>query len=288
MVSYLLDDEEISAGLTKEDLTSLHNPDLNFLQVLRGALEYQGFNPKAILKEMIRRRNTYIASQKEEVVWDLTNKDGEFKVTPTSKASDCISSNGPLVKDIEILIFMFLHRNNHISKIIKKSLPGIASILEHLREKYDINDETRKSGTALGTSDITLPRIAGVMPAVAVKLFHSRLVKETVPFLTIPGVKFNEDTASDTEDGSSGTVGAKVSTITHAICCPFLPSLHPKAAKGPSHIHGIMIYVAIKLDDIIHRKEKDITSLEDLMTYYRAGYDSPVTPEATRVEFNFF
>ncbi|CAH2101127.1 unnamed protein product [Euphydryas editha] len=284
MVSYLLDDEEISAGLTKDDLTSLHNPDLGFLQVLRGALEYQGFNPKAILREMIRRRYTYIAAQKEEIVWDLTNKEGEFRTTPASKASDCISSNGPLVKDIEILIFMFLHRNNHISKIIKKSLPGIASILEHLREKYDINDETRKSGTALGVSDITLPRIAGVMPAVAVKLFHARLVKETVPFLTIPGVKYDDEISHDTDTDVAGASGSKVSNITHAICCPFLPSLHPKAAKGPSHIHGIMLYVAIRLDDIIHRKEKDITCLEDLATYYRAGYDSPVTPGATRLE----
>ncbi|CAH2088495.1 unnamed protein product [Euphydryas editha] len=240
-VSYLLDDEEISAGLTREDLTSLHNPDLGFLQVLRGALEYQGFNPKAILREMIRRRNAFIAAQKEEVIWDLTNKDGEFKQTPTSKASDCIFSNGPLVKDIELLIFMFLHRNNHISKIIKKSLPGIAAILEHLREKYDINDETRKSGTALGVSDITLPRIAGVMPAVAVKLFHARLVKETVPFLTIPGVKSNDDASQEADADAAGSSGLKVSSITHAICCPFLPSLHPKAAKGPSHIHGIML-----------------------------------------------
>ncbi|CAH2095721.1 unnamed protein product [Euphydryas editha] len=179
---------------------------------------------------------------------------------------------------------MFLHRNNHIGKIIKKSLPGIATILEHLREKYDINDEVRKSGTALGVNDITLPRIAGIMPAVAIKLFHLRIVKETVPFLTIPGVKYDDESTTDSDVETPGPSSSKISTITHAICCPFLPSLHPKAAKGPSHIHGLMLYVAIKLDEIIHRKEKDFTELEDLVTYYKAGYDSPVTPESTRFD----
>ncbi|CAH2088657.1 unnamed protein product [Euphydryas editha] len=111
---------------------------------------------------------------------------------------------------------------------------GIATILEHLREKYDINDEVRKSGTALGVNDITLPRIAGIMPAVAVKLFHLKIVKDTVPFLTIPGVKYEDESASDSDAEAFGASSSKISTVTHAICCPFLPSLHPETAKGPS------------------------------------------------------
>ncbi|CAH2089895.1 unnamed protein product [Euphydryas editha] len=198
---------------------------------------------------MIRRRNSFLAAKKPNIIWDLTNKDGEFRETPTSRPEDCLHSNGPLVKDIEILIFMFLHRNNHI-----------------------------------GVNDITLPRVAGIMPAVAVKLFHLRIVKETVPFLTISGVKYDDELTADTDAEASGPAGSKISNITHAICCPFLPSLHPKSAKGPSHIHGLMLYVAIKLDEIIHRKEKDFTELEDLVTYYKAGYDSPVTPESTRLD----
>ncbi|CAH2088641.1 unnamed protein product [Euphydryas editha] len=284
VISYYLDDIEIAENITRDDLHALHNPDTEFLKRLRGALEYQGFNPKAILKEMIRRRNSFLAAKKQDQVWDLTNREGEFRETPYSSHGDCLHSNSPLVEDVEILIFMFLHRNNHIGKIIRKSLPGIATILEHLREKYDINDEVRKSGTALGVTDITLPRIAGIMPAVVVKLFHLRIVKETVPFLTIPGVKYSNEPTADSDAETSDSPGSKVSTITHAICCPFLPSLHPKAAKGPSHIHGIMLYVAIKLDEIIHRKERDYTDLEDLVTYYRAGYDSPVTPESTRLD----
>ncbi|CAH2088654.1 unnamed protein product [Euphydryas editha] len=222
VINYYLDDVEIAEGISKDDLQALHNP---YTEFLRGALEYQGFNPKAILKEMIKRRNFFLAAKKPNMVWDLTNRDdefketpsskpenllhsngplglqpslirrrnfflaakkpdiicdltnreGEFKETPDSRPGDCLHSNGPLVKDIEILIFVFLHRNNHLGKIIKKSLPGLATILEHLREKYDINDEIHKSGTALGVTDITLPRIAGVMPAVAARLFTTTI-----------------------------------------------------------------------------------------------------------------
>lgn len=53
---------------------------------------------------------------------------------------------------------------------------------------------------------------------------------------------------------------------------------------GPLHIHALMLYVAVKLDDIIHKKEKNFTSLEDLVTYYKAGYQSPATPERSRLE----
>ncbi|CAH2088655.1 unnamed protein product [Euphydryas editha] len=132
VINYYLDDVEIAEGISKDDLQALHNP---YTEFLRGALEYQGFNPKAILKEMIKRRNFFLAAKKPNMVWDLTNRDDEFKETPSSKPENLLHSNGPLVKDIEILIFMFLHRNNHIGKIIKKSLPGIATIFDP-KEKF--------------------------------------------------------------------------------------------------------------------------------------------------------
>ncbi|CAH2101383.1 unnamed protein product [Euphydryas editha] len=150
------EDDEIAEGFSAEGFHALHNPSEEYLKVLKGALEYQGFNPKAILKEMMRRRKS----------------------------------------------FLDMKRNNHISKIIKKSVPGVAAILEHLQEKYEIDDEVKKSETALGIKNVTFPRIAGVMPAVAVKMFHLRVVEETVPFLTIPGVKYED---ADLEGGRTSS-----------------------------------------------------------------------------------
>lgn len=42
--------------------------------------------------------------------------------------------------------------------------------------------------------------------------------------------------------------------------------------------------MAVRLDDIIHKKEKNFTNIEQLMTYYKAGFHSPATPEAARLE----
>lgn len=120
-----------------------------------------------------------------------------------------------------------------------------------LKEKYDINDDTRKSGTALGSKDVTLPRITGVLPSVAVRMFHMRVVKETVPFITIPGTTIDKSATSSRSPGLASSFDA--SGVSHAICCPFL---HPRPEKSVTHIHGIMIYVVIKLGDIIHKKEK--------------------------------
>lgn len=78
-------------------------------------------------------------------------------MTSNSKPAECFSNEEQLSGDLEFLIMMFLLRNNHISKIISKSLTGLDSILEMLKEKYDINDETRKSGTALVNEIIPLP-----------------------------------------------------------------------------------------------------------------------------------
>lgn len=82
------------------------------------------------------------------------------------------------------------------------------------------------------------------MPAVAVRLFHQRSVKETVQFLSIPGVQYVEE--GPTAATSLQTTGPSL------ICCPFLPSLHPMTSLRAVNKHSIM-YVAVKLDDIIHR-----------------------------------
>lgn len=281
-LKYFQEDPEIKEVLTPSEFRSLSNPNTEFLKLLRTALEYQGFDPKVIMRQLIRSRKAYEAMRREKVEWDLSNVNDDFKITVNTRVADKFSNQESLSKDLEFLIMMFLLRNNHISKIIKKSVAGLSDILEMLKEKYDINDENRASGTSLGSKDITLPRITGVVPAVAVKMFHQGIVKEIVPFRSIPGTSLFNLAAGSEADVSQ--VQSEPRDMTHAICCPFLPSLHPKATADGSHIHALQLFVAIKLDDIIHKKEKDFTNLSDLITYYRAGYDSAATPETTRVE----
>lgn len=282
VLKYFQEDPEIKEAVNASEFKALVNPDESFLKLLKSALEYQGFDPKVVMRQIIRNRKAYEALKKPLEEWDLSNVNDDFRVRNDTITANRFSNQEPLSRDLNFLIMMFLLRNNHISKIIQKSIQGLSNILEMLKEKYDINDETRSSGTALGSKDVTLPRMAGVLPSVAVYMFHSRAVKEIVPFATIPGIMDMEPGAGPS--GSDPSLSAPDTTVSHSICCPFLPSLHPKTKPGQSHLHALMIYVAIRLDDVIHKKEKNFTPLHDLMVYYKAGYESPATPDKARIE----
>lgn len=282
VLKYFQEDPEVGRTLNAEEFKGLVNPDADFLKVLKSALEYQGFDPRVVMRQIIRNRNAYISLKKPQMLWDLSNVNDDFAIKRDTTAGNRFSNEESLSRDLTFLIMMFLLRNNHISKIIQKSIQGLSAILEMLKEKYDINDEVRASGTALGSKDVTLPRMAGVLPSVAVHMFHSKAVKEIVPYSSIPGIAEPSERVEEVSGTSSGVVTDK--DISHAICCPFLPSLHPKTKLGQSHLHALMLYVAIKMDDTIHKKEKNFTPLGDLMTYYKAGFDSPATPDKARIE----
>lgn len=282
VLKYFQEDPEIKRDLNASEFEHLINPNSEFLTTLKSALEYQGFDPKIVMRQIIRNRHSYEAQKKPLEKWDLSNVGDDFRYRDGTSDVNKFSNYESLSRDLNFLIMMFLLRNNHISKIIQKSIQGLSSILEMLKEKYDINDEVRKSGTALGSKDVTLPRMAGILPSVAVYMFHQRAVKEIVPFATIPGVAEIQD---DGAGSSTALIGIQTeSSLSHAICCPFLPSLHPKTKPGQAHLHALMLYVAIRLDDTIHKKEKNFTPLSDLLTYYKAGYESPATPNKARIE----
>ncbi|CAH0730986.1 unnamed protein product, partial [Brenthis ino] len=283
-LAYYHEDEDIKAELTKAEFNLLVNPELDYLKLLRSALEFQGFDPKVILRQLVRNRKAYMEANPTRQEWDLNNAGDDFKVHDGSELGNIITNQQSLAKDLEFLIMMFLLRNNHISKIIKKSISGLSDILEMFKQKYEINDETRASGTQLGSRDITLPRIAGVLPSVAVRMFHMRAVKETVPYHSIPGVVELLEGRGAEATGSRTVKVITTSELSHAICCPFLPSLHPKKTEKAGHIHAIMLFVAIRLDDIIQKKEKNFTPLDELLNYYKAGFESAATPEASRLE----
>lgn len=263
VLEYFNQDTYISGEISAVQFSAILNPDVHLVQLFQKALEYQGFDPKIVLRQMIRNSKAYNEGQPTRISWDLGNLDGNFQVNEDTAAGDKYSNKETLSRDIGVLILVFLARNNHNSKIIKRSRNGLSDILEMLKEKYEINDETRDSGTALGSTDVTLPRIAAIFPSTAVRYFHNKVVKEIVPYEIIPGCP---------------------EAFTHAICCPFLPSCHPKSVEPVDHIHAIMLFVTITLDDIIHRKDKNTTSLDSLLTYYRAGYESNAMPEKARLE----
>lgn len=263
VVRYFRSDQEIADELSEADFSNIFNPSTHFLRLIRTAIEYQGFDPKVILRQLVRNKKTYDSMDHALLQWDMANVDDDFVIRDDTRMEDRFTNREKMTRDVSFLILLFLSRNNHISKIIKKAREGLSNVLDMLKEKYDINDDTRASGTQLGSSIVTLPRITGVFPAVAVRLFHQRAVKEIVLFESIPMTS---------------------EAISRGICCPFLPSTHPRDLRKGNHIHGLMLYVSVSLDDIIHRKEKAYTSLDNLISYYRAGYESAAMPEKSRLE----
>lgn len=212
IISYFQEDQEIKDGLTQDDIDRFSNPHSVFIGLLQAALQYQDFDPKTILKQLIRKNAQYKREHIVQTKWDLANVTGDFKWQHESLPANMFTNHEPVTKDAQLLIFTFLLRCNHISKTIQKSLPGVQGILEMLRLKYEINDEFRASGTTLQAADITLPRIAGTMPAVAVRLFHQKSVKETVQFLSIPGVQYEESTASTASGSTAPTTTIKTTS----------------------------------------------------------------------------
>lgn len=61
IVEYFKADPEISSGLDEDDWKSLSNPDDTFINLLKEALQYQGFDPKVILRELVRSNIKYKA-----------------------------------------------------------------------------------------------------------------------------------------------------------------------------------------------------------------------------------
>lgn len=264
VIEYFRSDKEIADEISVEEFKEIINVQADWVKLVRTALEYQGFDPRVILSQLIRNRKSYEAQKPALSKWDLANVGDDLKWTSASEEKNKFTNMESIAKDVNFMITVFLARNNHIGKIIKKARGGVEDILNMLKEKYVIDDETHRSGTSLESRTITLPRIAGVFPGTAVRMFHEKTVKEIVTYETFPGT---------------------VKPETHAICCPLLPSVCPTSlttAKG-GQFHSTMIWTAIKLDEIIHRKDKELTPLIDLLGYYRAGFQSTAMPEKARM-----
>lgn len=206
VIDYFRADPEIKGIMSEDEVKGIINVQADWVKLVRAALEYQGFDPRVILRQLLRNRKSYEAQRNEKIQWDLSNVGNDLKWTSESDPKNEFSNQETISKDVNFMITVFLARNNHIDKIIKKARGGVEDILNMLKEKYVIDDEVHSSGTSLDSRTTTLPKIAGVFPGTAVRMFHDKTVKEIVTYELFPG---------------SSKPG------TRAICCPLLPSVCP-------------------------------------------------------------
>lgn len=267
VIDYYLSDPDIAADLTRPDFNGLLSIETEWVNVIKKALEYQGFDPIVIIKTMINNKKAFIAKKTQMRKYDMTNISGDFEVKSNSLDKNIISNDSPMMRDVVVLLMVFQARSSHISKVLKKSYSSMADVLGLLIEKYDINDDVRASGTQMGSKVVTLPRIAACFPSTAVTLFHYKKAKFIVPQSSFPDCEGLEN-------------------LSPAICCPLLVSVCPDSIlkKDGNNLHPLMFWLAVKVDDVIHRKEKNYTDLNELLQYYKASYKSNATPEKARLE----
>ncbi|CAD0198119.1 unnamed protein product [Chrysodeixis includens] len=154
VLKYFQEDPEIKGVLNATEFKSLVNPDNNFLKTLKSALEYQGIRSDTIpanrfsnyeplsrdlnfLIMMFLLRNNHISKIIQKSIQGLSNilEMLKEKIRSDTIPANRFSNYEPLSRDLNFLIMMFLLRNNHISKIIQKSIQGLSNILEMLKEK---------------------------------------------------------------------------------------------------------------------------------------------------------
>lgn len=269
IVAWLKEDPAIKIWLadleTVTDLTTFDDQKLKDWQIV---LSYTGFDVKKIIKGLITAHKAWTdRSGASSVDFDITakNEDGTDKIIK-------YSSKSILSTDIRFIVTLFAIRGCCWEKILLKSNPDAIAILNHLKEKLNIDITTRPPGTVIEGDVITVPRIAACFPTMVADVFHNGAAKLLV---------------------SPEKVGIPVG-LSLALVCPQYPAIIPKDWLGnpsPSNPvaanpHILFFLIQVEIDNLLHKNDGKITDLVDMLQYYKAAYESPATPLASRHIYN--
>lgn len=171
-----------------------------------------------------------------------------------------------MMKDLFFIIFLFSIRGSVWSKLEDKSTAILNDIMEMCKAKYNTDTTPRSPMTQVGPDVVTIPRICACFPHKVCDLFHFGFGKVLCTF---------EDL------GILETLG-----LSTALLCTFFPALIPfNFSNSYPEIHQLFFIVHIISDNILHRKDKTFTDLQDMLTYYSASYRSAGTPRSSRLEY---
>ncbi|QED21535.1 S protein [Browner virus] len=261
-VSYFTNCPELSEHILKEELESIHNIDIDFIKAATEAFAYQGFDPKIIMIEMVKNRERYSKVHKQKILWDLTKPEEDMKVGLNTTTGVLYSNQESFSRDMSLLNVLFWVRTARFDKLLKKSRSAVVEIIEMLVAKYNIDTVSRSPGETVGPRTITLARICHSMPVVGVRLFEEGIAK----FIVKP-----EDFPGTTPPASK------------SVCCPALICVIPKdVVRDEPSILCLCLWVAIKHDDTLHKRETSPTSLADLCRFFLACHNTPSVTEEAR------
>jgi hypothetical protein len=254
VIAWLREDKTIAEWLTDAEAQVLINQRLDDLPVWKALTLYQGFDMKRTVRNMFSSYRTYIRDKERQEV--------AVQLKVGSELRDFRYNNHETIaSDVELLIFLFANR-----KYTAKSHPELKTITDWLIEKYGINVTVNLPLAALDPDVVTIPRIVACFPGKVCEFFNK-------------GFGNNLSTFND--------IGIMIpGTLSKSILCPHFTALIPQdIVRNSTSIHYVSFLVHVVVDDVIHKKEGNYTNLENIFTYYRAKYNSNVTPQSGRVAF---
>lgn len=259
VLAYFRTDTDLSTWLTNEELGHLVHQAAEVLAAWKEVTEYQGFNAKELLKIMRRSYDAYIAdAQEESEIINYRYHDTDMTLT--------FSNKQPMMTDVGFLIHVFAVRGNVWDKIMRKSTGQLKTILGWMKEKYNIDTTTRDPNTALASNVVTVPRMAACFP-IKICDFYSMGVGKLLCGHYDIGVDVNAQ-------------------FDLSIFCSFFPAMVTvEVSKNNPGIHLLLGLIAIVNDNVLHKKDKKYTDLDQILSYYQASYNSPVMPQSSRDRF---
>lgn len=220
---------------------------------------YQGYNPRRIVTLMLERAKSYLSSQ-DVMTADVIVKIGGKDTIVT------LRNNSSFTDDVQLIIELFGARGSTWQKLNDKSSKSVSTWLGWMSEKYNLSTDTKAAGTSLDPDLVTIPRIIGCFPNILCQQFHLGYGKLMFP---MTDMGFGEK-----------------DVITKAVLTPFFCSLVPLTlTKDGNGCHFLHFLCHVLVDDIIHKKAKAYTNLEQMWQYYQATNRSEATPEAGRLKF---
>nr|QQM16266.1 putative nucleocapsid protein [Degsystermes virus] len=259
IVRWLREDEEIRIWLTRAEAQVLENERLMELPIWKALLQYQGFDIKRIVRNMVRTSREYIrTAEYQEVNIRLRIGDQEHDFN--------YSNTQTMAMDVEFIIFLFSERGSTNAKYTNKSLEQVTMIMNWMIEKYNINITVNAPMTALDPDMVTVPRIVACFPAKICEYFHRNYGNALATFIDI-GIPQPGD-------------------ISRSVLCPHFTALLPRdIMRRSTSMQVVSFLVHVVVDDVLHKKQGNYTPLENIFTYYSAEYHTPGTPQPSRIAF---
>lgn len=167
-----------SLGISTADmesfLLSLTDVEWGYAPAIQEAVKYLGFDAKKIIAQFFTKASQEPANTAQQPTLVVGNaKLYERCHAPT---------------DLMFLITLFLERGNNISKALLRCEPTVADVVRRKCNAYGIQIERRQNASILGTSHLTLARIAQAFaPAtVSIIISHGIQGKLTSKLFTSP------------------------------------------------------------------------------------------------------